>query len=287
MKIKYITVRKAVEKAQQSVVQDVKAPVTDAMHSCEDNTYEGLYLCAGGDLGGAPDGGEEVQRPVLAGGCSPEQFNSFRQNWNQFAMQYKGDMRELRYQLLACLDDPLEDAMYEALPGNMIDITPIVALFMEIERIAVGDAVGDAVVKAVVTVPSAMSKVTETSPRGEGGQGGGTTQKIPKSIPRCKKSCQNLMEDRVVNQKQGEQHHGLEPGGNEGGQGGGTTKKIPKSVPCCQKSCQNLMEDKVVTRSRGSSTTGWSRVVMKGAREGAPQRKFPSLFLAVRSPART
>ena len=47
------------------------------------------------------------------------------------------------------------------------------------------------------------------SPRGgKGGQGGGATQEIPKSVPCCREPCQRLVEDVVLmNHKQGEQCH--------------------------------------------------------------------------------
>ena len=54
------------------------------------------------------------------------------------------------------------------------------------------------------------------------------------------------MEETVVmNHKQGEQHHGLEPCGREWGQGGGANqiafaKKIPKSYLSCEGLCQNI-----------------------------------------------
>ena len=49
----------------------------------------------------------EVQRPMLREGCNLDEFKS----------EYNDGMddRELRQQLLRCLDEPLEAAMYDAL----------------------------------------------------------------------------------------------------------------------------------------------------------------------------
>ena len=74
---------------------------------------------AGGDSGDVHVG--ETSHPVLRGGCSQEEFQSFTQQWYLYAKYNNGmDVGELRQQLLNCADGPLEAAMYNAL-GSKID----------------------------------------------------------------------------------------------------------------------------------------------------------------------
>ena len=61
----------------------------------------------------------EVPRPMLCDGCKLDEFKSFTLLWRLYAECNDGmDDRELRQQLLRCLDGPLEAAMYDALANQ-------------------------------------------------------------------------------------------------------------------------------------------------------------------------
>ena len=79
----------------------------------------------------------EMPRPVLRGGCSQEEFQSFTQQWNQYAMYHSGmDVRELRQQLLNCVEGALEDLMYDSL-GSKVDTLSQTNLIKQLEELAV------------------------------------------------------------------------------------------------------------------------------------------------------
>ena len=61
----------------------------------------------------------EMPHPVLRGGCSQEEFKSFKQHWNQYAKYHNGmDVGELRQQLLNCADGhTLPDRLVQAARG--------------------------------------------------------------------------------------------------------------------------------------------------------------------------
>jgi hypothetical protein len=64
------------------------------------------------------NGEGNVLRPMLRDGCNQDEFRSFTLQWRLYAgAQGEMDDRELRQQLLSCIDGTLEDAIYDAL-GN-------------------------------------------------------------------------------------------------------------------------------------------------------------------------
>ena len=68
---------------------------------------------------------KEVPRPMLRDGCNLEEFKSFTLLWRLYAECHDGkDDRELRQQLLRCLDGPLEAAMFDALGWELHTTTP-------------------------------------------------------------------------------------------------------------------------------------------------------------------
>jgi hypothetical protein len=80
---------------------------------------------------------KEMPRPVLRGGCSQEEFKSFKQHWNQYAKYHNGmDVGELRQQLLNCADGALETLMYDSL-GSQVDTLSQTDLFKQLEELAV------------------------------------------------------------------------------------------------------------------------------------------------------
>ena len=94
---------------------------------------------AGGDGGDVRVGGcvEEIPHPVLRGGCSQEEFQAFTLQWNLYAKYHNGmDVRELRQQLLNCVDGHLEATMYDTL-GSKVDTLSETDLLEELEKLAV------------------------------------------------------------------------------------------------------------------------------------------------------
>ena len=80
---------------------------------------------------------KEMPRPVLRGGCSQEEFQSFTQQWNQYARYPSGmDVGEFRQQLLNCADRALEAIMYDFL-GSKVDTLSQTDLFKQLEELTV------------------------------------------------------------------------------------------------------------------------------------------------------
>jgi hypothetical protein len=79
----------------------------------------------------------EVPRPMLREGCNLDEFKSFTILWRLYA-ECNDEMndRELREQLLRCLDKPLEAAMYDVL-GCKLNTIPEADMMEELVKIAV------------------------------------------------------------------------------------------------------------------------------------------------------
>ena len=80
---------------------------------------------------------KEVPPPMLRDGCNLDEFKSFTLLWRLYAECNDGmDDRELRQELLRCLDEPLEAAMYDAL-GCKLNTIPEADMMEELVKIAV------------------------------------------------------------------------------------------------------------------------------------------------------
>ena len=82
-------------------------------------------------------------------------------HWIKFAKHYTGEKIYLRYQLMVCLPDWLEIAIYRTLPGNKVDTIPMATLLLVIEKLAVGKGDKNVKQKEGLTVKN-------ISPRGGG-----------------------------------------------------------------------------------------------------------------------
>ena len=81
-------------------------------------------------------GYQEVLCPMLRGGCSQDDFKTFKQKWSIYAgCCDELDDRELRQELLNCAVGPLEDRMYNTL-GTKVDTLSETDLMKELEKLA-------------------------------------------------------------------------------------------------------------------------------------------------------
>ena len=81
-------------------------------------------------------GYQEVLCRMLRGGCSQDDFKTFKQQWSLYAGCHDEiDDRELRQELLNCAVGPLEDMMYDTL-GAKVDSLSEADLLNELEKLA-------------------------------------------------------------------------------------------------------------------------------------------------------
>ena len=81
-------------------------------------------------------GYKEVLCPRLRGGCSQDDFKTFKQKWSLYAgCRDEIDDRELQQELLNCAVGPLEDMMYNTL-GAKVDSLSEADLLNELEILA-------------------------------------------------------------------------------------------------------------------------------------------------------
>ena len=129
---------------------------------------------------------QEMPRPVLRGGCSQEAFQSFTQQWDQYARYHSGmDVGELRQQLLNCADGALEPLMYNSLGGKVdtLSQTDLVKQLEQLAVVVVGEDVKQMVVPTVEMLPLSNGQ--------KGGLGGANKKEIPKTFVKCEEPyCQ-------------------------------------------------------------------------------------------------
>jgi hypothetical protein len=66
---------------------------------------------------------QEIPRPMIQEGCSQEDYNFFKREWQRYVRFYeKVDAKEIRDQLMNCLDTTLQILVHRA-PGSEVDIT--------------------------------------------------------------------------------------------------------------------------------------------------------------------
>ena len=82
---------------------------------------------------------QEIPRPVLQRRCSEEDFNFFRREWLRYVRFYeKVDASEIRNQLMNCLDETIQIAVYNAF-GMSFNNTNQATLLMVIGLLVVED----------------------------------------------------------------------------------------------------------------------------------------------------
>ena len=107
------------------------------------------------------NGEGHVPRPMLRDGCNQDEFRSFTLQWRLYAGgQGEMDDRELRRQLLSCIDGTLEDAMYDAL-GNKINTSTEADMMTELGKLAVDEQF---TVEEIITVVEDMYMIHEEIP---------------------------------------------------------------------------------------------------------------------------
>jgi hypothetical protein len=98
---------------------------------------------------------------MLRDGCNQDEFRSFTLQWRLYAGgQGEMDDRELRRQLLSCIDETLEDAMYDAL-GNKINTSTEAVMMTELGKLAVDEQF---TVEEIITVVEDMYMINEEIP---------------------------------------------------------------------------------------------------------------------------
>ena len=102
-----------------------------------------------------------VPCPMLRNGCNQDEFRAFTLQWRLYAGgQGEMDDRELRRQLLSCIDETLEGAMYDAL-GNKINTSTEADMMTELGKLAVDEQF---TVEEIITVVEDMYMIPEKIP---------------------------------------------------------------------------------------------------------------------------
>jgi hypothetical protein len=102
-----------------------------------------------------------VPHPMLRDGCDQDEFRSFMLQWRLY-IGGRGEMddRELRRQLLSCIDGTLEDAMHDAL-GYKINTSSVTDMMTELGKLAVDELF---TVEEIITVVKNMYMIPEEIP---------------------------------------------------------------------------------------------------------------------------
>ena len=93
----------------------------------------------GGGAGGA--GGKsrlaKIPRPTVSGGCSQEEFNFFKSEWDRYVRSSPGvDVSELRDKLFSCQDENLRTALHRS-HGEKLSTITVADLLGEIKKLVV------------------------------------------------------------------------------------------------------------------------------------------------------
>ena len=102
-----------------------------------------------------------VPRPMLRDGCNQDEFRSFTLQWRLY-IGGRGEMddRELRRQLLSCIDGALKDAMYDAL-GYKTNTSTQADMMTNLGKLAVDEQF---TVEEIITVVENMYMIHEEIP---------------------------------------------------------------------------------------------------------------------------